>query len=111
MALKGRCVGLGRGYAWAIIVNDEIKDDRTSRLSPREKNTLGFLIDLEDRGSEWPDRRRIINSVGVTSSVGGSLLASLEEKGYVDVHLNLNKSNRQYSITPTGRACYFEAGS
>ena len=111
MALKGRCVGLGRVYAWTITVNDEIDNDRTSRLSPREKNTLGFLIDLEDRGSEWPDLLRIINSVGVTSSVGGSLLASLGEKGYVDVHLNLNKSNRQYSITPAGRVCYFKAGS
>jgi len=86
---------------------DAMQDDNTSGLSTTERSTLGFMIDLEDRGSEWPDLRRIINYVGVTFSAGESLLLSLEERGYVDLHPNLHESSTRYAITPSGRACFF----
>ena len=85
-----------------------MQDHNASGLSPMERSTLGFLIDLEDRGSEWPDLRRVINYVGVTSSAGESLLLSLEERGFVDLHPNLYESSTRYSITPSGRACFFD---
>jgi predicted transcriptional regulator len=79
----------------------------TSELSEKERYTLGFLIDLEDRGSEWPPLTRIVNAVGITHSGCESMLARLAGRGFVHIHVTLDESTKQYAITRAGRACYF----
>jgi hypothetical protein len=68
---------------------------------------LRFLIDLEDRGSEWPLLKIITKGTGLTISRGEYLLDHLENQGFVCAHLNLTDLTR-YSISRTGREYYFE---
>ena len=84
------------------------EDDSVLALSEKERDTLGFLIDLEDRGSEWPYAQRIVNAIGITIPGGELLLARLADRGFVHIHPNLNEATTQYAITPAGRVRYFE---
>ena len=71
---------------------------------------MGFLIDLEDRGSEWPYLKRIVNGIGVTISRGECLVARLGHRGFLQEHRNMDVLPR-YSITRSGREFYFEQDS
>ena len=81
-------------------------DDPSSCLSEVEAVLLKFLIDLEDRGSEWPHSQRISNGASLTISRCEQFLTHLEVRGFVCKHLNLTEMTR-YSISQSGRAHYF----
>ena len=80
--------------------------DSTCVLAEIELRALQFLIDLEDRGSEWPHSRRIANATGITISTCEQFLSRLEMKGLVCEHFNLTDMT-SYSISQAGRECYF----
>lgn len=67
------------------------------------------MVDLEDRGSEWPDLDRISKGSGIVSSACEALLTALTEAGYVVTHGNVDADSR-FAITPEGRLRLFSEG-
>lgn len=85
-------------------------ENMATTLSEDEKTILRYMIDLEDRGSEWPPARRIVTGTAIGSLRVEALLSTLAFRGFVAAHLNLDEDPR-YSVTSSGRQTLFKGGS
>ena len=81
-----------------------------SELSDEDKCILRFMIDLEDKGSLWPDLARIAKGVGYVTEKCKAVLDELTRRGFTQIHEHVDPTIC-FSITRVGRARYFESVS
>ncbi len=75
-------------------------------LTEEHRRLLQWMVDLEDRGSEWPDLNRISRGSGIVSGKCEVLLGELIEGDLVADHDHVDSVVR-YAITREGRVRLF----